>query len=102
GLEHALLALGCLYVGIPHCPVSPAYSTVSQDYEKLRHVLTTLTPGLVFASDASRYGKAVAAAVPKDVEVVYTVPSVRTEPVEVPASPSTGPGRTGVTAFSEL
>ncbi|HSV46919.1 MAG TPA: AMP-binding protein, partial [Ramlibacter sp.] len=37
-LEHALLALGCLYAGVPHCPVSPAYSTVSQDYDKLRHV----------------------------------------------------------------
>ena len=69
-LEHALMALGCLYAGIPHCPVSPAYSTVSQDYDKLRHVLNTLTPGLVFAADAARYGKAIAAAVPADVEVV--------------------------------
>jgi feruloyl-CoA synthase len=71
-LEHALLALGCLYAGVPYCPVSPAYSTVSQDYEKLRHVLTTLTPGLVFAADSARYGKAIAAAVPAGVEVVLT------------------------------
>jgi feruloyl-CoA synthase len=69
GLEHALLALGCLYVGIPHCPVSPAYSLVSQDYEKLRHVLATLTPGLVFATD-TRYAKAIAATVGPEVEVV--------------------------------
>src|SRR4051812_18590202 len=62
-LEHAQLALGCLYAGIPYCPVSPAYSTVSQDYDKLRHVLETLTPGLIFASDAARYGKAIAATV---------------------------------------
>jgi feruloyl-CoA synthase len=68
-LEHALLALGCLYVGIPHCPVSPAYSLVSQDYDKLRHVLGTLTPGLVFAPDA-RYARAITAAVGGDVEVV--------------------------------
>ncbi|HEY1230944.1 MAG TPA: feruloyl-CoA synthase, partial [Ramlibacter sp.] len=69
-LEHALLALGCLYAGVPHCPVSPAYSTVSQDYDKLRHVLTTLTPGLVFASDAGRYGRAIQATVSADTEVV--------------------------------
>src|SRR5512140_3172348 len=25
-LEHALLALGCIYAGVPFCPVSPAYS----------------------------------------------------------------------------
>lgn len=68
-LEHALLALGCLYAGIPHCPVSPAYSLVSQDFDKLRHVLATLTPGMVFAPDA-RYGRAVAATVGNDVEVV--------------------------------
>jgi len=69
-LEHALLSLGCIYAGIPYCPASPAYSTVSQDYDKLRHVFDTLTPGLVFASDASRFGRAIAAVVPPDVEVV--------------------------------
>jgi feruloyl-CoA synthase len=69
-LEHALLSLGCIYAGIPYCPASPAYSTVSQDYDKLRHVFDTLTPGLVFASDATRFGRAIAAVVPADVEVV--------------------------------
>lgn len=73
-LEHALLALGCMYVGVPYCPVSPAYSTISQDYDKLRHVLATLTPGLVFASDAGRYGKAIAATIGPDVEVaIYSI-----------------------------
>ncbi|MDB5829338.1 MAG: feruloyl-CoA synthase [Variovorax sp.] len=70
GIEHALLALGALYAGVPHCSVSPPYSIVSQDFEKLRHVLDTLTPGLVFASDAARFGRAIAAAVPADTEVV--------------------------------
>jgi feruloyl-CoA synthase len=55
---------------VPYCSVSPAYSTISQDFDKLRHVLDTLTPGLVFASDGSRYGKAIAATVAPDVEVV--------------------------------
>jgi feruloyl-CoA synthase len=70
GLEHAMLALGCIYAGVPYSSVSPAYSTISQDFEKLRHVLNTLTPGLVFASDSARYGKAIAAAVPAQTEVV--------------------------------
>ena len=69
-LEHALLSLGCLVAGVPFCAASPAYSTISQDFEKLRHILTTLTPGLVFASDAKRYGKAIGAAVGKEIEVV--------------------------------
>lgn len=69
-LEHALLSLGCIYAGVPYCPVSPAYATISQDYDKLRHVLTTLTPGLVFAADGARYGRAIRATVGADVEVV--------------------------------
>ncbi len=68
-LEHALLALGCLAAGVPYVPVSPPYSLVSVDYDKLSHVLRTVTPGLVFAQDA-RYAKAIAATVGNDVEVV--------------------------------
>jgi feruloyl-CoA synthase len=68
-LEHALLALGCLVAGVPFVPVSPPYSLVSQDYDKLKHVLRVSTPGLVFAADA-RYAPAIAACVAADVEVV--------------------------------
>ena len=68
-LEHALLALGSMVAGVPFVPTSPPYSLVSVDYDKLKHVLKTVTPGLLFASDA-RYAKAIAAAVDTDVEVV--------------------------------
>ena len=71
-LEHALMALGCMVAGVPFCPASPADSTISQDFEKLRHILSTLTPGLVFAADAMRYGKAIESAVSTDLEVVLT------------------------------
>lgn len=71
-LEHALLALGCLYAGIAYCPTSPPYSLISQDFDKLRHVVKTLTPGLVFACDASRYSRAMLATLGDDVEIVTT------------------------------
>ncbi|MEO6015646.1 MAG: AMP-binding protein, partial [Polaromonas sp.] len=71
-LEHALLALGCMLAGVPFVPTSPPYCLVSQDYDKLRHVLNTVTPGLVFAADGARYAKAIQAAVGADVEVVLT------------------------------
>ncbi len=70
GIEHALLSLGCLLAGIPWCPVSPAYSLMSRDFGKLRHTMTTLTPGLVLAGEAARFGRAVEAAVPGDIELV--------------------------------
>jgi len=71
-IEHALLQLGALYVGIPYAPVSPAYSLLSTDFSKLRSVLELLTPGLVFASDGAIFGKAIEAAVPGDVELLVT------------------------------
>jgi feruloyl-CoA synthase len=70
GLEHAQLALACMLVGIPYCPASPAYSLVASDFGKLHHIFKTLTPGLVFAADEARYGKALQAAAGADVEVV--------------------------------
>ncbi|MDR7149007.1 feruloyl-CoA synthase [Hydrogenophaga palleronii] len=71
-LDHALLSLACLYVGVPYCSTSPAYSTISTDHGKLKHVMATLTPGLVFASDGARYAKAIDAAVPADCDVVLS------------------------------
>ncbi|TAG26053.1 MAG: feruloyl-CoA synthase [Burkholderiales bacterium] len=68
-LEHALLMLGAMTVGVPFCSVSTAYSLMSQDYGKLRHVLDTITPGLVYASDYAKYGKAIEATVAKDIPI---------------------------------
>ena len=69
-LEHAMMALACMMVGVAHCPVSPAYSTVSKDFDKLKHIIRTLTPGMVMAVDGDRYAAAIQACVPEDVEVV--------------------------------
>jgi feruloyl-CoA synthase len=71
-IEHAMLALACQYVGVPYAPISPAYSLVSQDFEKLRHIVDLLHPGLVFASEGSDYAHAVQAACGSDVEFVAT------------------------------
>ncbi len=70
-LEHLILTMGALWAGVPYVPVSTAYSLVSKDYAKLRHILGRTTPGLVFASGPA-YAAAIAAALPADVEVVLT------------------------------
>jgi feruloyl-CoA synthase len=71
-LEHALLALAAMHVGVPWAPVSSAYSLVSNDHAKLRYAIELLTPGLVFAADGERYAAAIRAAVPPGTEVVVT------------------------------
>ncbi len=69
-VEQALLALAAMHVGVPFVPVSSAYSLVSTDFDRLRYVFELLTPGLVFAADAAKFGRAIEAVVPVGTEVV--------------------------------
>lgn len=56
-IDHALLSLAAMSVGIPVAPISVAYSQF-QDLSRLRGILESLTPGLVFADDGLAYERA--------------------------------------------
>jgi feruloyl-CoA synthase len=83
-LDHAVLGLAALYAGVPYTPLSPAYSLISSDFGKLRHIIDLMTPGLVFASDGDLFGRAIDATIAPDVEIVVRrnwVPERRTTPL---------------------
>jgi len=86
-IEHALLALAAMHVGIPYAPISVPYSLLSTDFGKLKAIMQQLSPGLVFAANGTAFARAIGAAVPADAEIVVT------------AQPP--PGRSA-TLFSEL
>jgi feruloyl-CoA synthase len=69
-LAQARLTLGALHVGVPIVPVSPAYSLLSQDFAKLRHIVGLTIPGLVFAESGGPYERALKAVDFGDTEVV--------------------------------
>jgi feruloyl-CoA synthase len=71
-IEHALLGLAAMYVGIPYAPISPAYSLLSTDFGKLRAIIDLLTPGLVFANEGGAFARALYQTVPDDIELVVT------------------------------
>ena len=71
-IEHALLGLAAMHIGVPYAPISVPYSLVSRDFKKLKGIIEILTPGLVFAADGTAFARAIAATVPPDVEVVVT------------------------------
>ncbi len=50
-LDHALITLGALLAGVPVAPVSPAYSLISSDYGKLRHVYKCVRPAMLFVEN---------------------------------------------------
>src|SRR5487761_1925821 len=78
-IEHALLALAAMSVGIPYAPISAAYSLLSTDFGKLRAIIGLLTPGMVFANDGGVFARTIAAATPGDAEPVVprTPPAAR-------------------------
>jgi feruloyl-CoA synthase len=60
-VDHALLALGAMHVGVPVAPVSPAYSLMSKDFGKLKTIFELVKPGLVYAADPQKFAPALAA-----------------------------------------
>lgn len=54
-IDHALLMLGAMHVGVPIAPVSPAYSLMSRDHAKIRAITALLRPGMVYAADGAKF-----------------------------------------------
>src|SRR5689334_8441086 len=68
-IDHALLALGAMHVGIPAAPISPAYSLMSKDFGKLKAIFELLKPGLVYAGEPEKFGPALEAVKAKSIPV---------------------------------
>lgn len=79
-IDHALLMLGAMHVGVPVCPISPAYSMISRDYGKLRYILELLRPGLIYAADGEKCARALAATNSFGAELVVSANSHRDRP----------------------
>src|SRR5262249_54314334 len=71
-IDHALLALAAMHVGIPYVPCSVRYSLLSLDLGNLKAVIDILTPGLVFANNGGAFARAIGAALARETEVAVT------------------------------
>ncbi|MGJ4926805.1 feruloyl-CoA synthase [Bradyrhizobium sp. HKCCYLS2038] len=100
-VDHALVAFGSLYAGVPFCPVSPAYSLVSRDYGKLAYLMKLLTPGLIFVDDADKFADALIANVPEGTEIVASFGSVPGRKVTMLADLIASPLFAGLDAIND-
>ena len=57
-IEHALVAIAAMHIGVPFSSITPAYALKATDYKKLRFVFDQLTPSLVVVSDGAKYENA--------------------------------------------
>lgn len=69
-LEHALLGMACVYVGIPYAPISPAYSLLSKGSAKAKAIVDTLNPGAIFADDGAKFADVLAVLVSGDCKAI--------------------------------
>jgi len=54
-LNQALLTLGAMQAGAPVAPISPAYSLMSRDFAKVRHIVELLRPAMVYVEQTAPF-----------------------------------------------
>lgn len=69
-IDHAQFLLGAYLAGVPAAPVSVAYSLMSQDHAKLRHIFDLVRPTMIFVETAAPFAKALQGLDLAGVEVV--------------------------------
>jgi feruloyl-CoA synthase len=70
-IDHALLALAAQHVGVPSAAISPAYSLMSRDFDKLKSMIALLGPGAIYVSATKPFAAALAAIKPMhDAEII--------------------------------
>ena len=60
-IDHALLALATMHIGMAVCSVSSAYCRLSKDTAKVQGILDALRPALIYAVEPTVYGPAIRA-----------------------------------------
>ncbi len=73
-IAHGSMMLGAMKARVPVAPVSVAYSIMSGDHGKLRHVFETTRPKMIFVEQGPIYARALAALALDGVEVVTVMP----------------------------
>lgn len=75
-LNHAVLIFAGMVAGVPVTSVSVNYSLLSTDFERLRHVVDLIRPGLVYAEQGGLFAAAIAAVAPDDAIIVTAAPGI--------------------------
>jgi feruloyl-CoA synthase len=102
GVDHALFALAAMHVGVPVASISPAYSLVSRDFDKLKRMIALLDPGTIYVSNEDQFSAALAAIAPLHKAVIVAGDGDNAESfhavVGTPESPAVATAFAAVTA----
>lgn len=73
-IRAALIILAAQKIGAPAAPISVPYSTMSNDFDKLKHCYNTVKPAIVFAEQLAPFQKGIAALNARDCTIVSADP----------------------------
>lgn len=90
-INHALIALAAMHVGVPVAPISPAYSLLDKSYSKLRHIVDELKPSIIYAENQQAFSSALTAIgrTSLSIEELYCSPSKAVDRAFKDLSPDT-------------
>ena len=60
-IEHALLMLAAMHIGVPSCAISSGNSLMSKDFAKLKGNIELMRPGVIYADPVERFLPAIEA-----------------------------------------
>ncbi|MBS0512374.1 MAG: feruloyl-CoA synthase [Proteobacteria bacterium] len=83
-IEHALIMLAAMHIGVPACPISAGTSLMSKDHAKLKGNIELLRPGVIYADPVERFMPAIAAIAPLHDGVVVAGSRSQAQPGTVP------------------
>lgn len=73
-IRAALIILAAQKIGAPAAPISVPYSTMSNDFDKLKHCYNTVKPAIIFAEQLAPFQKGIAALNAQDCTIVSADP----------------------------
>src|SRR4029077_14849701 len=89
GIDHALFALAAQHVGVPSAAISPAYSLMSRDFDKLKSMITLLQPGAIYVSGTKPFAAAPSAFKPLHSAVIVSGDAGDSDAVAFPSITAT-------------
>ena len=71
-IDHALLSLAAQHVGIPIASISPAYSLLSNDFDKLKKIVAQVAPGAIYVPAVAPFAAALSAIAPLHTGIILS------------------------------
>ncbi len=101
-IRAAMVILAAQKIGAPAAPISVPYSTMSSDFDKLKHCFNTVKPAVVFAEQLAPFKKAIAALPAGAFKIVSAAPEGDNAVISYDALCATAPTPAIAAAMAKL